>query len=353
MGADMNIRERIELHKSWLTRTNDAPLVNTFVSKRLTGGGGGGDLDASPAEIVDRKRRGAESQLRVPGDKIPVATIDFGTPLTPALGGAGVERDATHCWAVPCAKSVDELRVQPFDPDHPLWVRYIRLFEKILDDWSWETYLPGIASMLGPMDMLAGMLGPETLAMEMVTNPEGVRARAEDAAELFLQALDVQIGMIRQAGLADGTVDWMRIWLPGDGVCASEDFTALIGPAHFRDFVAAPFTKVLARLDTGMLHIHSAAHVCIPEIVKLPGLHAMELSNDPNGPDLDALIRLGGLVQDAGLSLQMSNWEHPLTIDEARHLLGSLDPRGLLVSFQTSSMEEARELYDLAKTYRA
>ena len=41
MPEIMKIRERIELHKTWLAQTNDVPLVDTFVAKKLTGGGGG------------------------------------------------------------------------------------------------------------------------------------------------------------------------------------------------------------------------------------------------------------------------------------------------------------------------
>jgi len=340
-------KETIELHKNWLARTNKAPLVEIYAPVEYPFGGF--DVEVAPAEIAERKLRNAEAGRAIPTDKLPAAFVDFGPPFLPALGGAGFEHDGVNCWSVPCAETAKDLRVKPFDPAHPLWVRYVALFEKLLDNWSWDSYLPGIFPMLGPMDVLSCMLGQEALSMELCLHGEDVRRVAADAARLFMDVFKEQIRMLRQAGFAEGSVDWMRIWMPGDSACYSEDYSALVGPQHFRDFFYEPNSTIMTSLDTAFLHVHSAAHKCLPEIIALRGINAIELSNDPNGPGMDELIELGKSVQDAQLALQMSNWEHPLEVSEIDKLLTSLEPEGLVVSLQASSLEEARDLYALAK----
>ena len=307
------------------------------------------DVEVKPSEIVKRKLANLQACQGVPADDVPVAFPDFGPAFLPALAGAGFQYDGHTTWAIPCAQNIADLKIRSFDPDMPLWRHFMELFEPILACWSWDTYLPSVAVMTGPMDILAGMLGPQTLALEMHENPEAVLARAMDAAHLFNEVLEAQIHLLRAAGLTEGMADWMRTWMPGRGVCYSEDFAALCGPDHFRQFFLQPNAEIMPRLDHAYLHLHSGALSCLPAVLELHGLAALELSNDPSGPPMDALVLAGQRIQAAGIRLQMSNWEHPLSRGELDKLLAGVDPRGLKITLQASSLEEAVYLYNYVK----
>ncbi len=194
------------------------------------------------------------------------------------------------------------------------------------------------------MDVLSAMLGPETLAMELYADPDAVRARAMEAARLFMEVYEAQLAMIRDAGLSEGVADWMSTWMPGRGICYSEDFAALVGEGHFRQFFHEPNRYLIERLDTPYLHLHSGALSCLPAVLDL-GLAALELSNDPSGPPLEELIAAAQRVQATGTPLQISNWQKPLTDAQIDRLLGELDPRGLKVTLQADSLAEAARLY--------
>ncbi len=342
------IRETIDLQMQWWRRENDRPLVGTFAPVHYPFGGM--DFGVQPSEILHRKLGNVRAGSVVPEDSVPVAYPDLGTAFIPALAGAGIEYDGRTSWSHPCAESIRDLKVKPFDPSHPLWAKFMALFRPLIDNWSWDTYLPAATVMLGPLDILSGMLGPQTLAMELYENPELVCSAAMDAATLSRDAFDVQMRMIRKAGLTEGMADWMRFWLPGSGLCYSEDFCALCGEEHFRRFFMAPDARFICGLDSPFLHLHSAGLKCLPAILELPNLKAIEISNDPNGPDLDGIIKAARKVQAARIPLQLSNWEHPLTRDEIAHILDSVDARGLKITLQASSLAEAEALYDFAKS---
>jgi hypothetical protein len=369
----MNTRQKIDLHIQWWEKRNEAPLVHVFAPLKSTRapntdnsspppsdavrpaqrkGFGGFDFDTAPDDIV-KKIAGIRAQRILPSDNLPVAHVNFGTAFLPALAGAGFEFDGTNIWAHPCAESAEELRVRSFDPSNELWQAYIVRFRRLLESWSENEYLPGPCDIVGPMDCVAAMLGPQNLSMEMLMNPEGVKRAAMDAARLFMEVMNIETRMLQEAGLRDGVVDWMHTWLPGRGRCYSEDFSALCGEAHFREFFLEPNAFIAGQIDTPYLHIHSGATPCMPAILEIPNLKAVELSNDPNGPDLDRNIATGRMIQKAGLSLQMSNWEHPLERGEIDAILGGLDPRGLKITLQASGPEEAVELYEYAKTFHS
>jgi len=342
-----HMRDIIALQQQWWSRTNAQPLVGTFAPVDCPYAGL--DVDADPAIIVDRKLANLQVLRTVPADNLYPLRVDFGTAFLPALGGAGFEYDGHTSWSIPCAASAAELKITPFDQQHPLWRKYVALYQAVLARWRWETYLPSTTVMCGPLDILSAMLGPETLAMELVIDPDSVHARAKEAAQLFIDVYDIQTRKMRDAGLADGMADWMNTWIPGDGICFSEDFAALVGNDHFVEFFTEPDRMLINRLDTAYLHLHSGAIQCLPGVLDL-GLSAMELSNDPAGPPIERLIDAARRVQAAGLPLQISNWQKPLTVDQITHLLQSLDPRGLKITLQADSLDHAHELYQLAKS---
>lgn len=342
----MSNRSVADLHRLWWARANPRPLVGVFAPVDVPYHGL--DLDVPPSAIAERKRRNAEALAAVPGDKLAVASVNFSTAFVPALAGAGFAHDAHTSWALPSAERIQEVRVRPFDPGHALFQAYLARLEPLLATWSWDTFLPGLADYLGPMDILAGLLGPEALALAMLDDPAAVRRHALDAARFLRDMLDYELRLHRQAGLTEGCTDVFSTYLPGRGVRYSEDVSALVGEEHFRDVFLEADAAWIAGLDSVFLHTHSAALACLPAVLDMPGLGAVEISNDPNGPPLHALIEAGRRVQAAGKPLQVSNWEHPLTDAEIRQLMAGLAPAGLCVTLQASSLPEAHRLYALA-----
>lgn len=342
--------ERVVLHKQWWSRTNADPLVGVFAPVRMPFGGL--DIDVPPERMAERKLRNAEASSVIPGDKLNVASVNFGPAMVPALAGAGFEWDAHTSWSIPVADRAADLRVKPFDPAHPLFDAYRRRLEPLLANWRWDTYLPGLADYLGPLDILAGMLGPEVFCLELHENPEEIKRYALDAARFLRDVLAFELQMHREAGLTEGVTDCFAQWLPGRGVRFSEDCTALVGERHVRDLFVEADSAWLDGLDSTFLHVHSTALQGLPAILDMANLRAIEISNDPNGPDLDAIIRAAAVVQARGLPVQISNWEHRLNREDVVKLVSGLKASGLCVTLQADSLEEAADLYRLARTVR-
>lgn len=355
----MNIEEKKALHMQWWAKTNERPLVHIFPpSPQINKSGekkksGVFDVDLSPGELVDRKCKAICGKTYAYSDNLPVANVNFGPAFLPALAGAPFEHDGNTVWSHPCAENAEDLRIGPLDPKYPVWQNYIAKFKRLLADWQEHEYLPGPANIVGPMDCVAAMLGPENLSMELMLHPEAVKRAAMDAAELFMGVLTIETKMLREAGLQGGVADWMSTWLPGVGRCYSEDYSALCGEDLFREFFLEPNAWIAERIDTPYLHIHSGAYLCMPAILEIPGLKAVELSNDPNGPDLDRYLDTARMIQEAGLSLQVSNWERPLERSAIEKILDTLDPRGLKLTLQATENNELQALYDLVTTVRA
>ena len=340
----MTNREKIELHKTWWRRENNAPLQAHFAPIQLPFGGL--DISVPVKEIGPRKQANAVVQATVAQDLLVVARVDFGPAFLPALAGAGFQHDGHTSWNIPIAERCADVTIPDFTPDNPLWIAYTERREQMLAHWSWEGYLPGHASNVGPLDIVAGLLGPENLALEMYEDPAGVLELALAAADLLAAVMREDLAALRARGPADGTTELYSIWLPGNGVRFVEDFTALIGPKQTREFVLPASRRATQGFDSILYHTHSAAWRNLPIMAEIGGNVAIEFGTDPGGPDLATRIVAARQVQELGLPLQYGSWNHRLSDVEIDQVVTGLDPRGLILRFQTESCAEAAKLYD-------
>jgi hypothetical protein len=347
--------DRIRLHRQWWNRANDVPLALIYtplppappipgLPPRI-----GLDIDVPPGELVLRKRADAEMQHLAPKETLITGYVNFATALIPAMLGAGFEYNEHTSWAIPAVDSIVDVRITRFDPSQPLFRAYIERVEAMLAGWSWDTYLPANYGYLGPLDLLAGLLGPQQLSLDLYDHPDHVKDKAVEAAHFLVEMMRYELAFFRKAGIGGGTPCAFNYWLPGDGFLFSEDFCALTSRKHYTEFFLEPDIIFCQAVDSAFLHVHSAGAQCMPAILENPYVRGIELANDAGNRDIRAVIGAAKLVQTKGLPLQISSWEHPLEPWEMDLILNELDPRGLIVALQARSLEEARKLYTLVK----
>jgi hypothetical protein len=194
----MTTQAKSKRHQQWWARENARALVGPYVP--LTMPCGGLDIERPASQMREKALRHAAVLQQVPGDMLVVICANFSVALVPVVAGAGFQYDAHTSWSVPVASSIDELRITPFRADHPLYQQYLERLQPLLDNWSWDTYLPGLADYLGPLDILAALLGPEELAVAMMLQPDEVKKHVMDAAQFLRDMLAHERGFFGAGG---------------------------------------------------------------------------------------------------------------------------------------------------------
>ncbi len=345
----VDLRKQTALHEAWWNMENTVPLVENYCPIPVPCGGL--DIDVPVEEIAERKLRNAEAMHDSPGlqDTVVKAGVNFATALYPAVAGAGFKSDGHTSWTVHTAKTAKEITINKFDPGHSLYAEYLERLEEVLKHWSWETYLPVAAGYDGPFDILSGFLGPEVLSMELFLDPEGVKKAALDAAEFMTDIISFEKKLFQSAGLTDHMLTLFGTWQPGWAGLYVEDFSALIGPHHYREFILEVDTQVTECFDSVMFHTHSAGYKNIEPMLELPAHVALEIGNDPKGPDLDTRIEVGKSVLADNRPLVLGSWNIPLPAEDLNRTVENLPPEGLNLRFQCDSVEQASVIYDCIK----
>ncbi len=345
----VDLSEKLALHLAFVSGGLPRPLLRLFPPPGEASRYPNCDNDLSVDDVVAKCR--ALSAYPVDDDFFPVARVYFGTAMMVALAGGDFSSDGSTTWAHPVADSAVGLNIPPLDEDLPIWRDYLKKL-RALRNAEIPGVMLGLPDLIGPLDIAAGLLGPEQLCLDAMFEPEAVSSVLSGCLRLWKEVFDVQV---RELGLAEGgMVTVFGNFMPGRASLWSEDFSALIGPETYRKFGLALDGALAAYLDSSIIHIHSAAGCCLPAIKDIEKLSAVEISNDPNGPPLSTILGWAAEIQSAGKSVMLSNWEHPLSDGDVDEILGKLDHRRLLVTLQCSSDAQAgayrRKFLQLEKT---
>ena len=85
-------------------------------------------------------------------------------------------------------------------------------------------------------------------------------------------------------GAYDGGVyySWMNWWITGRAPSLTGDVFCMCSREVFREFGTPYFRKIIEHFGSGWFHVHNLGLHLMPEIVRIPGLVAIEVSDDPN-----------------------------------------------------------------------
>lgn len=336
-------QKTVDLHLSWWKRENRRPLIGHFAPLHLPHSGL--DIDVPVEAIPARKIANAKAQAFLAQDLLVTQRVDFGPALLPALAGAGFEHDGSTSWNHAVVSSCRDATVAPFNPDHPLYRAYAERRDAMLKGWD-GSFIPGHTNNVGPFDILAGIVGPETLAMDMLDDPQRVIALGEQAADFFSAFMHEEIKACRKVGLMDGMSDLYSIWFPNNGIRMVEDYSALVGPDLVESVLQPVVRRAVASFDSALFHTHSAAYRGLLPLTDTGILTAVEFGTDPGGPDLDTRLKTAQQLQAAGHPVQYGSWKYPLTPAERARVFAELNPKGLMVRFQAESPDEALRWYN-------
>lgn len=104
--------------------------------------------------------------------------------------------------------------------------------------------------------------------------------------------------------LPDGPAHrWLNYWHPGTGFWFSEDDAIMLSPGMYRDLFLDLDVRLCAGVDVAVAHWHTAGLHLLPVLLSIPNLRMIQISFDPNGPNLDTVLRACRPVAEADCKL--------------------------------------------------
>lgn len=202
------------------------------------------------------------------------------------LGCPGVLHETT-VWYEPVASTVGELPRLSYAPEDPWWEANRRLVEEGMRRGDGR-YLTSIPDLIENLDTIASLVGTQSLLYALIDDPDGVKRVNGEVNELYFSYYDELYEMLD--GLRRGTCfSAFQIWGPGRVAKLQCDFSAMISPDMFREFVVPELAQQVARLDYAAYHLDGPDAVGhVDALVEIPGLNAIQWTPGAGAPGVEA-----------------------------------------------------------------
>ena len=124
-----------------------------------------------------------------------------------------------------------------------------------------------------------------------------------------------------------GYVGYYGLWAPDFAATTQNDCSVAISPAMYRDLMSPADRLTIEPWTHGLFHVHSGGLHVLEHVLALLRGQAVNITVDPSGPSLDALIPVFRQVQERGIPLHVLVFSP----DDARRLEASLSTSGLAI----------------------
>lgn len=163
------------------------------------------------------------------------------------LGCRGVEMPGT-VWCEPCMTSPEEARFE-YDPENYYW-RFSQEAFSTVAELGKGRFLQQFPDLIEGLDTLAAMRGTEELLEDLLERPEWVQACLRQITDRYFHYYDMLYDIIHDE--MGGSVFWA--WAPGRMAKFQCDFSAMISPGMFKEFMVPVLTEMTERVSYCMYH---------------------------------------------------------------------------------------------------
>ena len=277
------------------------------------------------------------------GAAFPVLSTDIGGPGSLGLFLGAIGRPGPDTlWYDPVIKDPGAHPALQLNRGGEWWKRHFDLLEQGVRE-NHGRYLVGLPDLIENIDTLAQLRDGQTLLLDLLERPEWVKDQIAGINQCFFEAYDAMLPYVSDPW-GGTTFTAFGLWGPGKVAKVQCDFSCMIGPDMFREFVVPALTEQCGWLDYSMYHLDGTTAVhqldALLEIEPLDAIEWTPQTGLPGGgsPQWYDLYRR---IKAAGKSVQAVGVEAA----EVKPLLDAVGPEGMFIHvLPCASESEAREL---------
>lgn len=280
------------------------------------------------------------------GESIPCAGVNLGPSVVGAYVGCPLHHDDRTAWQTSIVSEHSDWESVRFDPENSWWALTRRITEAHVEAGAGK-YFVGHTDLGDATDVMSYLRTPEDLCIDLLEIPEILFAVRDRLTDLWFRLYDELHSII--SAKMDGSASWQQIWSPGKTYTLQSDFSCMISPTMYRDFVLPEVQRMAQWLDQSIYHLDGPGAIQhLDMLLDIPSLHGIQWVPGAGAPPAREWRELLRRVQSAGKLINIH-----VNAEDIESILDIISPRGLLIDTHCSSVEEARDLLERTKVWTA
>ncbi|SCP99312.1 uroporphyrinogen decarboxylase/cobalamine-independent methonine synthase family protein [Anaerobium acetethylicum] len=303
--------------------------------------------------IVARYRHFCENHLFL-AESFPNLNVDFGPGSLASYLGAEIGFKEDTVWFEECVEDWEDEKEFSFDPENKWFKKHMELVKECRR-LAGDDFYVDMPDLMENLDVLASLRGVQDLIFDMMDEPEIIEERVKQITDLYYEYYDRFYDVIKdEEGGNAYTV--FQIWGPGKTVKLQCDFSALMSPQQFRDFVLESLKEQSAKADHVLYHLDGPDAIKhLDAVMEADGIDALQWTSGDMGPDgtLEEWYPIYDKAITAGKSLwvKVYSGEFEDWIKNVDRIVERYGSHSLFLFFPEMSLEQADTLIAHADQY--
>jgi len=333
----------------WEKEIHDAPLIAFTASEKGFSATRWGVLDASYDELLihisdaEGLLNHAEAKIKNTayyGDALPNIFPDFGAAGHAAYFDCRFNLKSDTLWFE--TREIDTLQLNKNNPVLLAQEQLIKLAAE-----KAQNYAIGMPDNCGSLDALAHIRGSQELLMDLILSPEFVKTSTMKIVDALTYSGDIFFEDINKSEFGGSCNSWFQLWSPKRFMQLQCDFSTMISPEQFAEFVMPELEATVDWLDHSIYHLDGAEQIRhLDMLLSIEKLHGIQWTPVAGQPKTTHYIEVLKKIQNAGKSLVLMP-----EADEMQIIVDNLRPEGVRVILQSCTPEEGMDMLKRAKTW--
>ena len=280
------------------------------------------------------------------GDAFPTVFTNFGPGSLAACISGKFDLAPDTVWfdRAPMIKDWESAPEIRLDKDSEMWRLHNDLTAKLCQASGGEFYT-SIVDIGGPLDILAALRGSQELLFDLYDYPEKIKDAMKKIIPMWKHTYQTLADYTLQ--YQDGITTWMPIWCGGRYFPLQCDFSAMLSPDMFEEFVLGDLVELTEFLDHSIYHLDGTGEIPhLDHLLSIPRLNAIQWTAGAGKPDVASKewFDLYDRIQAAGKGLVLFS-EEP---EQVENLLRHVSTRSLFLSVGGCDDYTAKQLVEIA-----
>jgi hypothetical protein len=333
-------------YRAWLAGENDLPILQVKAPK------GSQTHEFTNWNLVhnmDHPERAFEHyeqfcrETYFAAEAIPSLFMNLGPGVPAAYLGCPADIRPDTVWFQDAGMTWEQILAARLDPNEKWWKYTLDIF-RMAGRYAPGKFLVGMTDINAVMNIVGSLRGTLRLLQDLVDEPQQVARAADHVLGIWLDCYDQLYAITQQ--YQQGISNWMSIWGPGRFCDVQCDFSAMISPKMFEQFVLPHLQEQCRRLDWSIYHWDGPGQIphldLLLDIPELTGIQWVPGAGNP-GTGSPKWFDLYRRIQARSKRLVLQGMDKA----DVQRVVEAFEPAGLLI--EVSGCQSPQEADDLVR----
>jgi len=281
----------------------------------------------------------------------PFLFTNLGPGCLSACIGGNYSLDEETIWLdrEPIIDDWENMPEIKFDTGSEMWKHVERIQQKGFEHPEINT---SITDLGGIMDIICSLRGTENLLYDLYDYPDEVKAFSKHITKLWVEAFDLQKDAVKKADQPYN--NWMNVPSLKPWCSIQCDFSYMISPAQFEEFVLQGIADQVNHLERSVYHLDGVGEIphldMLLDIEDLTAIQWVPGGGQPPKWD-ERWIPMYQKIQAKNKNLVLNNGFSINDLKASERLIKSLDPTGVYISFVAPDKDTAERMVELIEKW--